>query len=83
MNLNPEAAGMQLALLRAENPDILFHVLADRINWDGLPEFSNNDSMVIEQAKKYQLELKQRALNGDRYAISSLNGSGYHEPADE
>jgi hypothetical protein len=66
---DPEAVGNFLLELRKGNPDMEFHELADLLREVMIREYEAEPQV---NAKKYQMELKKRAADGDPYAISLL-----------
>ena len=74
-NHDPQHAGEILAHFRKSHPDVPLHELADLMAWEVVRPYQEDKQ---SHSKKYQLELKQRAADGDLYAISLLAGQDGH-----
>lgn len=81
-NADPIHVGHALKALRERYPDKPMHELADMIEWDDAP-MAEQSTVGMETAKKYQAELLERSKNGDKYAMSMLNGNAFDEPGDD
>jgi hypothetical protein len=67
--LDPQHLGETMQKLRTLHPSIPFHEIADYAYQETIRPFKDERGL---HAKRYQLELKERALAGDPYAISLL-----------
>ena len=74
---DPQALGDEILRLRKQHPDEPASFLADYIDENNIALRSPAHHRTIgeTQALRYQQELKQRAADGDRFAISLLNGN--------
>lgn len=71
---------------RVTDPDTRMSDVADMLAGEGMLDFQSDpedDTGIAALAReRYQAELRERALQGDRYAKSMLSGAAYHEPGD-
>lgn len=81
--IDPQIVGELLLKAREEYPDVPLHILADGIPWNEIPEIDKTMTLGKQQAREHQAQLELRALSGDRYAMSMLEGQAFSEPADE
>jgi N-acetylglucosamine kinase-like BadF-type ATPase len=74
---DPQAIGDEILRLREQYPGEPAHGLADYIDENNVQLRSPAYQTTIgaQQALRYQQELKQRAADGDKFAISLLNGN--------
>lgn len=77
--VDPQAVGEWLAEARRDYPRVPLSQIADRIPWDAMPEIDKTWTSVTESVAAYQYELQERAVKGDRFAISVLE---HGEPGD-
>lgn len=78
---DPESLGLLLETLRKQNPTMKLHEVADMVA-DSVEVKSYVDDRTFHSVK-YMQELKQRAVDGDKYAISALarmNGDAAPNP---
>jgi hypothetical protein len=62
---------MELLKLRERFPDKRMSEIADLLDWSRLPRIDSS-STVSESSVNYVGELVQRAISGDKYAVSLL-----------
>ena len=81
---DPQAIGEEIIRLRGFHPkstasERADYYFAERVE---IPTYDRDETVGTIQAKRYRQELRERAANGDKYAISLLNG-GKPPGADE
>ena len=67
---DPESLGLLLETLHKQNPAMKLHEVADMVS-DTIEVKDYQDDRT-HHSVKYIQELKQRAADGDKYAISAL-----------
>lgn len=74
-----EAEGYDLGIVP---PLSVIFDYAEEHGYLNVPDYDNNESLATVTAKEYKQELKERAVSGDRYAKSLLEGKQWDEPGE-